>query len=236
MRLLILSLLLLACSLPVELSCQVYHIETSESYVLSVEEPSLNPKKKKDKDCEPQDIGDLFRSLFGKNKKREPRTPKKFSYLILPNISSNPANGFMPGIGGNAAWYLGPMETTRIFRIGFSAAVTTKYQFISFVKTNIYTKENLFFLRGDWRYSHYRLPTCGLGTNAPPASMDFHGHWGWQGEVTGDLPGSYPMLYDYFKFHEIVNREVADNFYVDLGYMLDYYWNINCELLLQDAR
>jgi hypothetical protein len=60
MRLLILSLILLVCSLPAELCCQVYHLESSDLFVSSVEVPSLYPKEKKDKECEPQDLGDLF--------------------------------------------------------------------------------------------------------------------------------------------------------------------------------
>lgn len=133
----------------------------------------------KKKDCEPKDLGDVFRSIFSKkNKDKPPRKEKNFSYLILPNISSNPANGFLLGVGGNLAWYLGSRETTRISLVGFSVAVTTEEQFISFIKTNIYTRENKFFLQGDWRYYHYRLPTYGLGTNSPPDTMDFQGNWG----------------------------------------------------------
>lgn len=187
--------------------------------------------KKKEKDCQPQDLGDVFRSIFAKNKEKKPREPKQFSFLILPNISSNPANGFLLGVGGNLAWFLGPRETTRISLVGFSAAVTTKEQFISFVKSNIYTKDNVFFLQGDWRYYHYRLPTYGLGTNSPPDSMDFQGNIGWLGGITQSPDGSYPMLYDFFKFHESVNRMVFENFYLGLGYHLDYYWNIDDELL-----
>jgi hypothetical protein len=235
MRLLTLAGLLIVFMLPSKVSSQVYNLETSEPYAERLEEPSLYPKKEKEKECQPQDLGDLFRSIFGKNKEREPRAAKKFSYLILPNISSNPANGFLLGAGGNLAWYLGPMESTRISLVGFSAAVTTKEQFISFVKSNIYTKDNLFFLQGDWRYYHYRLPTYGLGTGSPPDTMNYQGSWGWQGETTEDFQGAYPMLYDFFKFHQTVSRKVADNFYVGIGYMLDYYWNIEDELLQLDT-
>lgn len=185
----------------------------------------------KKKDCEPKDLGDVFRSIFAKNKEKKPRVPKKFSFLILPNISSNPANGFLLGVGGNLAWYLGPRETTRISLIGFSAAVTSKQQFLSFVKSNVYTKENKFFLQGDWRYYHYKLPTYGLGTNSPPDTMDFQGNIGWLGGGTLGTDGSYPLYYDFFKFHQTVNRLIFDNFYAGIGYHLDYYWDIKDELL-----
>ncbi len=79
--------------------------------------------------------------------------------LVLPNVSSNPANGFLLGVGGSAGWYWGPKETTRVSMAGFSAAFTTKNQFLSFIKTNIYTEDDRFFLQGDWRYYIYKAPT-----------------------------------------------------------------------------
>lgn len=182
------------------------------------------------KDCQQKDLGDVFRSIFAKNKVKKTRVPKKFSFLILPNISSNPANGFLLGVGGNLAWYLGPLKTTRISLIGFSAAVTSKQQFLSFVKSSVYTKENKYFLQGDWRYYHYKLPTYGLGTNSPTDSMDFQGNIGWMGGALS-TDGSYPLFYDYFKFHQTVNRLIAKDFYVGIGYHLDYYLNIKDEVL-----
>lgn len=46
------------------------------------------------KNCEQQDIGDLVKK---KGKPRKP--PKKTMMLVLPNVSSNPANGFLLGVG-----------------------------------------------------------------------------------------------------------------------------------------
>ena len=59
------------------------------------------------KDCEQKDIGDLFRK---KDKPTKP--PKKTMVLVLPNVSSNPANGFLLGAGGSVGWFFGPRETT----------------------------------------------------------------------------------------------------------------------------
>jgi hypothetical protein len=227
MRIFIIFIAFLFITLPFTFNGQKRYNQFSEPVFVS--DPAK--KDKKEKDCQPQDLGDVFRKLFAKNKEKKPREPKQFSYLILPNISSNPANGFLLGIGGTLAWYLGPRETTRISLVAFSAAVTTEQQFISFVKTNIYTKENVFFLQGDWRYYHYRLPTYGLGTNSPPDSMDYQGNSGWLGIVTQGLQGAYPMLYDYVKFHETVSRKVFEDFYLGIGYHLDFFWNISDESL-----
>ena len=71
------------------------------------------------KNCEQQDIKDLFR----KNDKPL-KPPKKTMVLVLPNVGSNPANGFLLGVGGAVGWYWGPKETTRVSSAGFSAAFT----------------------------------------------------------------------------------------------------------------
>lgn len=88
----------------------------------SLENDSIT-KRKPVKNCAQQDIGDLFR------KKDKPRIPpKRTMVLVLPNVSFNPANGFLLGVGGTVGWYWGPKETTRISFPNFIAAVTSKKQ------------------------------------------------------------------------------------------------------------
>ena len=183
----------------------------------------------KSKICVQKDVRDLLR-----NKNKPPKPPKKNSLLVLPNIGSNPSTGFLIGVGGSVAGYFGSSKKTKISLAGFSVLVTSKNQFISFLKTNIYTKENLFFLQGDLRYYHYQAPTFGLGTNSPD-SKEYMGGWLWQGADTKDTEGSYPMIYDYFKFHQTVNRNIVGDLYAGIGYMLDYYWNIEDAILNLDT-
>jgi hypothetical protein len=173
------------------------------------------------KDCQQGAIGDLFRK-----KDKAPKPPKKMLALVLPNISSNPTNGFLLGVGGSFGWYMGPRENTKVSSAPFTIAVTSKSQLIAFVKHNIYTKENKFFLQGDWKYYIYSQPTYGLGTNAPdtiglPSSIS------WLGEGTPTDSVIFPMKYNFFKFTEIVNRQIIGDFYGGIGYHLDYYYSID---------
>ncbi len=181
------------------------------------------------KNCEQQDVGDLIRK-----KGSTPKLPKKTMILVLPMVSSNPANGFLLGIGGSSGWYFGPKETTRVSMVGFSAAVTTKEQFLSFVKSNVYTKDDKFFLQGDWRYYIYKSPTWGLGTNAPD-TVTVPTTWSWQGADLEETDGAYPMDYNYIKFHQTVNYKLIENLYGGLGYHLDFYNNISDQLLELDT-
>ena len=103
------------------------------------QQPDSTAAQKADeaKNCEQQAIGDLFRK-----KGKAPKPPKKLSALVLPNISSNPTNGFLLGVGGSFGWYMGPKENTKVSSAPFTVAVTSKSQLITFVKHNIYSKEN----------------------------------------------------------------------------------------------
>jgi len=181
------------------------------------------------KTCPQKDIRDLFRK-----KDKPPPEPRNLSLLILPNISSNPVNGLLMGVGGNAAFYLGDRDDTRISLAGFSAAFTTRKQFLSFIKTFIYTKENKYFLQGDFRYYRYRAPTFGLGTNAPD-TVTVKNTWLLQGADIEETEGSYPLLYNYAIIHQIVNRKIMENLYLGIGYQLDIYWNIRDEILDLDT-
>jgi len=178
-------------------------------------------KVKPPKNCEQKDIIDLIR-----RKSKPPRIPKRTMIIILPTVSSNPANGLLLGVGSSIGWYLGSRETTRVSFFGLSASVTTKNQFISFLKSSVYTTNNKFFLQGDWRYYIYRAPTWGLGTNAPDTTF-INSSWVWQGANIKNTEGAYPMLYDYIKFHEIINYKITESVYAGIGYHLDYYNNIS---------
>jgi hypothetical protein len=184
---------------------------------------------KSEKECVQGAIGDLFRK-----KEKAPKPPKKFLALILPNISSNPSNGFLLGVGGTFGWYMGPKENTLVSSAPFTVAVTSKSQIITFVKSNVFTKGNKYFLQGDWRFYIYSQPTYGLGTNAPD-TIGLPGGFHWDGEG-GDLDSaSFPMKYNQVKFHEIVSRKIIPNFYVGVGYHFDYFYSIRDEKLKLDT-
>lgn len=170
-----------------------------------------------DKEYVQQDLRDIIRE--SKPQKKEKR---KSMLLVLPNVSSNPANGLLLGIAGTAGFYLGPKELTRVSSIGFNAAYTTKNQLVTFAKSNMYLKEDKIFLQGDWRFFIYNAPTWGLGTNAPDASGLNNRPMGQDAKIF-DVNDGYKMGYHYLKFHEILNFEIGKYKYIGFGYHLDYY-------------
>jgi hypothetical protein len=172
--------------------------------------------------CEQQALGDFISTITKKQK--PPKPPKTFSALVLPNISSNPTNGFILGVGGALGWFMGPRENTNVSSAPFTVAVTTKSQLISFVKPNIYTKDNQFYLQGDYRFYIYSQPTYGLGTNSPDTGNVPSGI-SWMGEGAGGDP-LFPMEFNFVKINQIVNKRLVGKLYAGIGYNLDYYYSI----------
>lgn len=214
--LLILSLVVFLLNVPGFLVAQDFFENVDEVVAFSSKDTALNKIN-----CQQGTIGDLFRK-----KDKPPKPPRKFMALILPNISSNPTNGFLLGIGGSFGWYMGPKENTRVSSAPFTVAVTSKSQLITFIKHNIYTVENRFFLQGDWKYLIYSQPTYGLGTNAP-SDANIPSEISWMGEGTDSA--YFPMKYNYLKIHEIINTRVTGELYAGIGYHLDFYTSIRDE-------
>lgn len=176
-----------------------------------------------------KDLRDVLRGS-----KPEKKEQPKSMLLVLPNVSSNPANGLLIGVAGSTGFYLGLKEFTRVSSIGFNAAYTTKNQFLAFVKSNIYSNEDKFFFQGDWRFFIYNAPTWGLGTNAPD-SLEPDNSFIWQGAQIDDVKDGYKMAYNFLKFHEIVNYRIAPHKYIGIGYHLDYFYNIQDNSLRLDT-
>ena len=85
-------------------------------------------------------------------------------------------------------------------------------------------------MQGDWRYYIYSLPTYGLGTDAPPDSIQMDPSWSWMASPT-DESGAFPLRYNYLKLHEIVSYKIKTNFYGGIGFHLDNYSKIQDDSL-----
>ena len=211
----------------------------------------VTPQEKdssKVKDCEIKDVNDVMHELFDgkkKNKKEDPKKEekkkekaekkkeKKVSLLVLPTISYNPSNGFLYGATGTGSFFMGPKKTTQMSFANARVVYTTHNQLMTYIKSNIYTTNDNYFLEGDWRFYLYKLPTYGIGTNAPDTT--FTPNFDFIGVDHAGGGGGYPMKYNYAIFHQIVNKKIINDLYAGLGYHLDTYWKIEDELLNLDT-
>jgi outer membrane protein assembly factor BamA len=170
--------------------------------------------------CQQQDVSDVVRAAL----KMPIKVDKKGSVLLIPIIGSNPATGFMIGLGGQYAFKLG--EETKYSLLSGSAQFTTKSQQLYLLKNSVYTKNNRIFFTGDWRYLIYSQPTYGLGTNAPQGGvLDYQ--FGLSGQETSLDSLAQPINFNFARLYQSASYRVGKSFYIGVGYFLDYYFNIH---------
>lgn len=162
----------------------------------------------KSKNCQQEDIFDV---IFKKKPSTEIPMKKKLRLIAIPVISYTPTTGVQIGAGASITWPWGSDPSTNLSAGIFQAVWTTERQVIIQLKNNIYTRRNKWFIQTDWRCYLFRLATYGLSTGC--------------GET------SYPMLFNWVKFHNVFSREIIHHLYAGLGYHLDYHYSIKDESL-----
>jgi outer membrane protein assembly factor BamA len=173
-----------------------------------------------------KDLGDVIRQALNKPPKEKPESAG--SLLLLPIIGSNPATGFMIGVGGQYAFKV-PGSTLYSAFMG-SVQLTTKSQMLFLLKNNIYTKNNRFFLSGDWRFQIYSQDTWGLGTNSPEGGIVDYQYNILGLETTRDSLAQ-PMKFNFARLYQSVNIKLTKGFYGGIGYNYDGYFKIVDEKL-----
>lgn len=171
--------------------------------------------------CPQKDLSDMVREW--RNKPLKEKTTGEDMLLLLPIIGSNPATGFMVGAGGQYAFTV-PKSSQYSLILG-SLQFTTKKQFLLMVKNNIYTKNDRFFLTGDWRFQIFSQSTYGLGTNSPEGGiLDYQYSLGGIEFDTEEL--TQPMNFNFIRFHQSVGYKIAEQTYLGLGVRFDSYFKI----------
>jgi outer membrane protein assembly factor BamA len=179
-----------------------------------------------DSACRQRDLSDVIRNA--RHKPPKVKTEGASSLIAFPIIGSNPATGFMFGLGGQYAFKMA--ESTRFSMMSGSLQATTKNQYLVILKNNIYTKKDKIFFTGDWRFQVFSQTTYGLGTNAPIGGiLDYQ--FGLLGiETTADSLAQ-PMNYNFIRVHQGVAFKIKKSIYLGFGLQLDGYSNIIDERL-----
>ena len=168
-----------------------------------------------------KDLGDVIRKALKKPPKEKPESAG--SLILLPIIGSNPATGFMFGVGGQYAFKV-PGSTKYSAFMG-SVQITTKSQLLFLLKNNIYTKNNRFFLSGDWRFQIFSQDTYGLGTNSPDGGIvDYQ--YSVLGLQTSEDSLAQPMKFNFARLYQSVSYKLAEGLYAGIGYNMDSYSKI----------
>jgi len=167
----------------------------------------------------------VFLSIIGKSiaqqedsiKVYPPNKVNNFSFVPLPAVASNPANGWMFGVAPSASWFMGDPADTKMSNLVGNLLYTTKKQWIFSSRHNIFLSENKTILIGDWRYFITSQPTFGLGSSTPNEIEE-------NPNQSGVYWGEQQMDFNLLRFYESILKKVGDSpFYLGLGYHLDVH-------------
>jgi len=173
------------------------------------------------------DLTDLSTVIRGKNSKKQPDSgiPEKGKLIkfIVPIFGANPTLGTFYGVGGTGAFFLGDPATTSISSMNASVQITTKNQFVASITGTIMTPDNRWEMLVALEYSFFSENTYGLGSDD---SQPIKESWNWGGIATTGIGGAQPLTFNQTKIYYTALREVTHNFYIGIGYHLDYHYKI----------
>lgn len=176
--------------------------------------------------CIQKDLPQLIREA--RNKPLKIKEEGSGSLILVPIIGSNPATGFMVGVGGQYAFKMKGSEQFSL--LSGSLQATTKNQYLLLLKNNVYSKNERFFYTGDWRFLIFSQPTYGLGTNAPVGNvLDYQ--FTLAGQETSIDSLAQPMEFNFVRFHQTVGYKIKEDMYLGVGYNYDAFFKINDQRL-----
>lgn len=176
--------------------------------------------------CPERDLADVLRAALKAPEKQ--KKPNAGSLLLVPIIGSNPATGFMYGVGGQFAFRR--PESKRYSFFSGSIQGTTKNQLLLMLKNTVYSRRDRFFHTGDWRFLIFSQSTYGLGTTAPESSILSY-QYSIGGLETTEDSLAQPMKFNFARLHQTLGFRLAEGIYLGLGYQFDSYFNIVDERL-----
>jgi hypothetical protein len=154
-----------------------------------------------------KDLIDIF-SKYIRFKKNKPKKEKKvfFSVLPLSGASTNGNSFIVSSI--NATFRLGSLSNTNLSSIYFIpyTNLSTRIGFI--VKPNVWLQNNKWNMNGELRIIHNDVETYGLGGATTTADEN-------------------TISNQQIRIYLNENRQVKGNFYIGLGYNLDYFYDVS---------
>jgi len=155
-----------------------------------------------------KDIIDILQNLTKRNaKETEEKSKKKVFFSLLP-VSGGASEKGVAVSSINASFYLGNSENTKLSNISFYPATNFKSYFHFKIFPNLWLSNNKWNLPGKFEISRTNQNTYGLGANTSEDSLNI-------------------IFFNLFSSYLTINREILPDFFIGLGYNLDYYYNIS---------
>jgi outer membrane protein assembly factor BamA len=158
-----------------------------------------------------KDVIDIFEQLFNK----QLRTDSASLNDNGPFISIIPVIGYslhtgLTGVIATSTTFYSDKERKKISRVLVNGNYSEYHQYWFTAISNIFFEKRKLHLVGDTRYYKFPTLTYGLGPNSA-------------------LSNPLHIDYSYLRIYQVAFREIAPNFFVGMGYNLDYHWNIEAD-------
>jgi len=160
------------------------------------------------KESKLKDIIDIYKKVVNGESVVDDTSGKnrKIYASVVPAAGYAMATGLTGVIASNISFYL-DTNKSKLSLISASADYSQFNQYWGMINSYIADDDLKLKFIGDWRIYKFPTKTFGLG-----------GH--------NSLSDAFHIDFAYLKFHEIVVREIFPDFFVGLGYHLDYHWEI----------
>jgi hypothetical protein len=162
-------------------------------------------------DSSQTDIIDVLKNAFGPKlfgtRDTLPKRKGKLYLSVLPAVGYSLHTDFAATIGANGAFYIDDPQKVNLSVVNFGPTYTIKRQWLAPIQSNIWTKDNKYNLLGNWIFYKFPEVTYGLGGHTSTADAD-------------------SIDYKLILFNETVLRSIVPDFFIGVGYALDYHWNI----------
>ena len=135
------------------------------------------------------------------------KIPGKLYPALLPSAEYTLLTGLAVDLTGSLAFYTGDGRDQNISNIYLASVFTLKQQILAPLQANIWTKGNKYNIVTDWRFEIFPQNTYGLGTLTTEANAD-------------------SIDFRYLRFYSTLLRNVAKDFYLGLGFDVDYFYNV----------
>jgi hypothetical protein len=194
---------------------------------------------KKQRTTQQQDVFYIFTKKSKRDsltKKAKPLIPNKLYISVLPYVGYDASFGFLGGVSFNSAICLGPIATTPVSAFAIGITYTAKKQALVLARSNFFTKNADWLMRGDWRWYFYSQPTYGLGSGSVPVEAGpepMSINTGGVGYSVKNI--AEPMRFKYIRFYESFYRRIIGKLYLGLGFYYDRYYNILDQSLKLDT-
>jgi hypothetical protein len=143
------------------------------------------------------------------SKPRKDRSEKKVFLSLMP-VSGGSSEKGVTISSVNASFFMGDREITKLSNVTFYPTTNFSSYFTFEVVPNLWLKGNSWNIPGKFQYSYTQQKTYGLGTNTSEDSLVIVNH---NSAIA----------------HLSINREVLPDFFLGLGYYLDYFYTISQE-------